>query len=278
MWPLLLLGVIGGGPSGDEAVVCLQADTLPLCSGVLAAPTLVVTAGHCAYPLGRAVPYFIAFGPDCRHPTRRVPVTEMETHPQYAGEGQPFDLAVVRLKVAVTDVAPLVAGLAAPDPAAPLRHVGFGTSRESPMEGWGERRTVTHAATRLDPDFLWSGDAAANTCTGDSGGAALQPVDGREQLVALVSDGPDCHSASADQRLDVAAAWLAAQGVTPPPPPAPREGCATAPGLPALLLLWSFVSRRRAGRGREVSAARRCPARAPASSSGCPSTGPCCRH
>ena len=54
-----------------------------------------------------------------------------------------------------------------------IRHAGYGTSQESPMDGRGFRRTVSHPLIRFDEDFGWSGDAVANTCLSDSGGPML---------------------------------------------------------------------------------------------------------
>src|SRR4051812_9564843 len=110
----LVLGIIGGAPSSDEAVVCLQADTLPICSGTVVSPHAVLTAGHCANSLGAGVPYFVAFGQDCRAPSRRVRISGFVTHPRYSGEGLPFDLALAHFDAPLT-VAPLPVTHDAPD-------------------------------------------------------------------------------------------------------------------------------------------------------------------
>lgn len=238
----LTLGIIGGSPSGDEAVVCLSADTLPLCSGVLIGARTVLTAGHCIEALGPGVPYFVNLGPDCTRPVARLAVEEQRAHPSYTGEGKPFDLGLIKLRVAST-VTPLHFSSAAFDSALQgktIRHVGYGTNQESPMAGRGERRTVSHALLRFDDDFAWSGDATANTCLSDSGGPMLL----EEEVLAIVSDGPDCHSESADQRIDRGREWIDATFAEfePAAPPPPKTGCAGAPL--ALLLLTVRRSRR----------------------------------
>ena len=234
----LTLGIIGGSPSDDEAVVCISADTLPLCSGVLIGARTVITAGHCINPLGPSVPYFVNLGADAR-----LRVAEMQAHPSFTGEGKPFDVGLVRL-IADAGVAPMALSDVAVDASLAgrtIRHVGFGTSIETPMGGGGGRLTVSHAILRVDDDFVWSGDATANTCLGDSGGPAFLD----EQVLAVVSDGPDCHSESADQRLDRARDWIDSTRAAfePAPPEKPHTGCAAFPGGLGLFALLVFLRR-----------------------------------
>lgn len=246
---VLALGIIGGAPSGDDAVVCLSADGLPLCTGVVIGPRTVLTAGHCINPLGPNVAYVVNVGADCTKPTAHAKVELMLAHPSYSGEGRPFDVGLVKLSTAlvVTPMTLRETALDASTVGATLRHVGFGTNQEQPMQGRGVRRTVSHAVLRLDADFVWSGDASANTCLGDSGGPALLD----EHVIAVVSDGPDCHSESADQRLDVARAWLdeTRSSFEPAVTPMEKRGCSTSgSGALVLLVLTTFRRPRRTHR------------------------------
>jgi V8-like Glu-specific endopeptidase len=249
----LTVGIIGGTDSTaarDDAAVCILADTLPICSGVLVGVRTVLTAGHCVNPLGSLVTYAIGIGPDCSHPRVRITIAQMQAHPQYTAMGKPFDLGLAQLSAdAPSSVTPFEVARVTLDQSAvghDIRHVGYGTSQEFPMSGWGTRRTVSHAVLRLDDDFLWSGDAAHDTCTGDSGG----PVLVGDQVIAVVSDGPDCHSASADQRLDRGSSWLDATRASWEPAPAttPKHGCANAPESLSVALALVLLLRRQSRR------------------------------
>jgi uncharacterized protein (TIGR03382 family) len=255
----LVLQIIGGAPSSQSAVVCITADTLPVCSGTFIGAKSVLTAGHCAWVLGQSVPYQVNVGPDCAHPQRRAKVTDMVTHPQYAGEGKPFDVAMVSVDMELDagTFALLDGGVDASLVGTTIRHIGYGTSQESPMDGWGLQRAVSHAVTSVDESFLWSGDATANTCNGDSGGPM---VNAAGELIGVVSDGPDCHSASADVRVDTVREWVE-QKLLEWEPPAPPEhhGCTAGASGPWLVAVLAWLSRRRSPKrlGRFFSRAQR---------------------
>jgi hypothetical protein len=226
---LSLLGIIGGGPSNEAAVICISADTLPICSGTLLGDHTVLTAGHCAAIFGASVSYFANVGPDCHAPLHRARIAEF-----VADAG--VDLALARLETGL-DAGVLELHDGAPNELV-VRHVGYGTDQESQMNGWGTRREVTHAISRIDAELIWSGDAAANTCNGDSGGPALDPT-GR--IIGVISDGPDCHSLSADQRVDIARGWIDQQLNAWDPPV--HCGCST--GGPLLLVAIAGVGKNR---------------------------------
>jgi V8-like Glu-specific endopeptidase len=247
------LGIIGGSPdAADPAVVSFTVGGYPACSGTLISENVVLSAGHCANALGAGVTYEVHFGPDARKPEKRVNVDAQRAHPNFTAEGAPFDLALFHLREPVGDVTPLELDTASPtdaDLGAPLRHVGYGVEAESGGET-GTRRDATWPLDRLDADFLYSGGAGAQTCLGDSGGPALLTRGGVERVVAVVSDGPDCHSTGWDQRVDRGADWIASTlqewAIAPP-----KQGCSAAPGIPMMLLaLGLFRRRQNCGRAR----------------------------
>ena len=243
----LVLTIVGGEPApspSDDAVVCLAADGFPLCSGVLVGPRSVLTAGHCIDALGPHATYRVHVGPDCNAPARRMTTVLRLTHPQYAGEGKPFDVGYLSL-AEDAPVAPLPLADGALETLAPpgtsIRHVGYGgTDEGGGLSGMGTRRAVLHPVLRLDGDFAWSGDAAANTCLVDSGAPMLGAGNA---VLALVSDGPSCREAGADVRLDRVRTWVdeRLRAESPESPmPTPPGGCSTAPDMPGLVAAWAL--------------------------------------
>lgn len=263
----MLRGIVGGADDpSDPAVVAFVEAGYPACTGTLVAPVAVLTAGHCANGIGASTQYEVVFGSDASHPTRRVKVAEQLLHPRYTAMGAPYDFALLRLAEPVLDVAPVVLGaapLSGADVGAPIRHVGFGVSDEAAGTGRGIKRTATFPITEVDPLIVWSVGLGMQTCLGDSGGPGLVQRDGGEVLVGVVSDGPNCHDAGWDGRVDVARDWIDATltawspGAGPPDagsaaPPSPKHGgCETGEGMgPLALGVMLALGRRRLRRAR----------------------------
>ena len=87
---------------------------------------------------------------------------------------------------------------------APIRHVGFGINEEAAGTGLGTKRQATYPITEVDPLIVSSNGPGQQTCIGDSGGPGFLTRSGVEQVAAVVSDGPNCHDAGWDGRVDVA--------------------------------------------------------------------------
>lgn len=138
-------------------------------------------------------------------------------HPRYTAEGAPYDFALLELAEPVTDVAPLpleAAPLGQADVGRAIRHVGFGVNDEAAGSGSGTKRQASYPITEVDPLIVWSVGPGEQTCNGDSGGPGFIARDGGELLAAVVSDGPNCHDAGWDGRVDVVTEWIAATEAT----------------------------------------------------------------
>ena len=206
--------VVGGTADGaDPAVVAVTFLMWPTCSGTLIGPRTVLTAGHCIFHLPFISPS-IAFGPHAWKPERRIKVVQQRAHPRYTAEGAAFDVGLLQLETAVTDILPVqLSGrvLSSSDVGASIRHVGYGASSDMYPVGLGTKRSVRYPITQVSDTRVWSGGHGKQTCLGDSGGPGLMREGpfSPEQIVSVISDGPNCHEIGWDSRVDLAAAWIA---------------------------------------------------------------------
>ena len=211
-WLLPLLPIVGGtDDTGDPAVVSITIGG-GQCSGVVVAPQVVVTAAHCIAPGAGTV--------DVGGATANV--TSVWVDRYYTGDVD-HDLAALRLDrdanvTAIPIAAPMLGS---------VRLVGFGAT--APNGPRGTRHTVATQIVEVDLRQARAGGAGATTCTGDSGGAAL---DDNGALVGVITAGDDsCSVASYLVRPDaepelreVIAAWSG---------PCPADGtCVTGCGDP----------------------------------------------
>lgn len=183
--------IIGGSVDVADPAVVEVVIAGGQCSGVAVAPRVVITAAHCALP-----------GPGGTAGTATIVDTWID---RYADGTVGHDLAAVRLD---RDL-PAYVAISAPVAGAHVRLVGFGAD-EVGMRG--VKRVVDAMVASVMPRSLTAGMAGATTCTGDSGGAAL---DDAGHLVGVVSAGNDACDAIAQlvrpdsepQLAEVIAAW-----------------------------------------------------------------------
>ncbi|HET9988035.1 MAG TPA: trypsin-like serine protease [Kofleriaceae bacterium] len=208
LWLWLWLAPIVGGSddAGDLAVVNLTIAG-GQCSGVVVAPRVVVTAAHCIAP-----------GPTT---AGDATVTQVWVDRYYDGSVD-HDLAALRLD-RDAGVTPLA--IAAPQLGA-VHLVGFGAT--APNGPRGTRHAIDTQIIEVASRYARAGGAGMTTCTGDSGGAAIDP-DGA--LVGVITAGDDACTApsflvrpdSEPQLAEVIAAWT-----TPPTDPCGFEGTCAA--------------------------------------------------
>ena len=206
--------IIGGSvDTSDAAVVALsQPSTGMLCSGALVAPSLVLTAAHCVSGL-EASSLQVLVGSDVTSPDQTVAVTASLVYPTYLGESEGVlggvDLAFVSLAtpLSLTPVPVRTDTTDAELTGADVTVIGYGASDGTDNSGAGTRREVVLEVTSVCSRIIQAGDADANACVGDSGGAVM--LGG--QLVAVVSGGREgCYTPAVFTRTDAHADWIAA--------------------------------------------------------------------
>jgi secreted trypsin-like serine protease len=204
--------IVGGtSDTSHDAVVSISspsdASRSELCSGVLVAPRVVLTAGHCTEGWAPG-DLTVGVGPSASAPAQVLPVASVHTLATFTGARADF--------LAGHDLGALV--LAADAPVAPLAidrsdlagatmlAVGYGPN------GTGEEGARTSGdvqATASCSLLLSFGDATITACHGDSGGPLLAADDGR--VVGIVSYGASdgsCTPPAYAVRVAPYAAWI----------------------------------------------------------------------
>lgn len=202
--------IVGGvDDDADPAVVAVRYWFVDACTGTLIAPHTVLTAAHCTKNIAEDFwldkTLEVDFGPKSGG-SRKIDVASHAEHPKFTKAGVGYDIAILTLADAVDDVTPVPIAMApAPDlTGVTVRHVGYGENDEDNESGQGRKRQASYPVTRVEPLLYWSGGPSAQTCEGDSGGPMLwRDPGGTERIVAVVSDGPNCHDEGADARIDV---------------------------------------------------------------------------
>jgi secreted trypsin-like serine protease len=197
--------IIGGGPSAatDDAVVMVAAypstgATLVTCTGVLIAPTFVLTSAHCIDATNHPGYTFGVFvGADGSAYTtldllkpHLLAVTAVHAHPSYSPNPPfPADLGVVQLAAPLTTVTPMAlqrTTLPTSVVTQAARLIGYGqTVYQTPNQ---VRHTAATTVAAIDSgDTITVGDATVHTCLGDSGGPAIVKVGGVDTVIGVDS-------------------------------------------------------------------------------------------
>lgn len=239
----------GTAVSRPLAVGALLLDDSPHCTATLVSPRYGVTAAHCLHELDdpatpiAAARLTLALGRFAANPERRLTITRAVRDPRYryltddAGHfvGTEHDFAYFELGEAQDDVRTIplrTASLDGAPPTTPLTFVGYGREGDEWLR-FGRKLAVDMSVTRVLAGLIEYGSPARNTCSGDSGGPALERVGDWYRIVGVTSYGDEaCRRHGFSTRADVEADWLAGE-LNPPSPPEEQASPATVVVPPA---------------------------------------------
>lgn len=215
--------VNAGGYASTVGIALPDAGGLRLiCTGVLVAPDVVLTAGHCVSDVAdvSTLRLYSGDGVDGGLVASDVTVATIAIAPHF--RRHPLgnaDVAVLRLTKTLTGVQPAALSLDLDEDEALLRR-----GAELTLVGYGEREdrarglkfAVTTPVKRHTSHEIVAGGGGRDACQGDSGGPVFGLTDtGGEQLVGLVSRGIGlgCGDGGYISRLVDHACWLSMNGV-----------------------------------------------------------------
>ena len=213
------LPIIGGSvDNGDPSVVAIfihapSSNSGSLCTGSVVSSRAVLTAAHCVAPsvvgTGNSFDVYTGTSFGTSSPLAVASVAyDAAFSPDNLGAGH--DIAMLTLARATSLPALPVnkSALGSSNLNSPVRLVGYGVNTHDDA-GAGIKRSVTTSLAAIDPQLIQVGSSEQQTCHGDSGGPALQRLNGVETVVGVTSFGYDesassvCFGGGYDTRVDV---------------------------------------------------------------------------
>jgi V8-like Glu-specific endopeptidase len=209
---------------GDPAVVALFAHPPNQTSGSLCTATFItqrtlLTAAHCVDPdvVGPNNVFDIIFGASINAAgatSMRAASTRFDPAFDINQLQNGHDVALVILPQPVTTITPLPFNTNHTlDTRRPVTLVGFGVNSHD-NSGAGVKRAVQTSIVGINDLLVQIGSSNQQTCHGDSGGPALQTINGKPTIIGLTSFGQDfsaqqvCFNAGVDTRTDAVAGFI----------------------------------------------------------------------
>jgi hypothetical protein len=177
---------------------------VPFCSGTLIDRSWVMTAAHCIRPPGAGFDFdpddleIIFDDPDVSDlddgPSAQI--AEVHVHPDYDENVIDHDIALVKLRMPVTDREPTAIARTAIPPNTPVTIVGYGVEEDALLPGvlhslatrTSDCATARNPALSGDRVLCFDNSRGAGTSEGDSGGPTFIEVGGVRTVVGATSD------------------------------------------------------------------------------------------
>lgn len=250
--------ITNGVDDGDTAVVALLAGGSIVCSGVLVAPRVVLTAAHCLTP----TPDAVSVGPRPAGGATAIGLQQQIIHPEFDPQTLAQDLAMLTLVDDANGAPAALAGhpLDGSIVGRPVVVAGFGRSATGDQSAAVER-SGTAVVKALGDAELQLEPGPAQPCLGDSGGPTLLRDGDGESVIGIHSSGDlFCSGFARDIRVDAERAFIDPFVFGEPYRTGNevRGGCSAVPvGDPPALTLFALLTALIWRGARRVSIARR---------------------